>query len=285
MATTQPPFYVDPIAARLATAGGEHQRLLSSADSAGVWGINANLLSPPPPELCAQYESFAVALSAAMRPCGGYVYPAYTLHVTAASCSPFTHSRVRPHDRPALRKAWNRALSDFPPLAPFELTLMRPKLEHAAALFELTDPTGGVAALRGLFRDAFERHPALRELGSVVDDDSAFRIPGIVHSTILRVVAPPVGGITPEEVRRRFDIIAATWKPLKLRVSSVILVEEVVPYMHLHLSSGGADEGQICGRLTLSGHAAATRADGGYREPSAAEEAASSTLYPSGVAR
>ena len=223
------PFIVDPRAAALAdgTAGP-------------VWGVNANLLSPPPAALQLPYNRLASALTAALSADGGlYVYPYHALHVTLASPAPFTDTRITGDPaRAACAAAWRDALRDFS-LPPFDVTLERLELQQRAAFFVIADPSGGVERLRDAFRNALRLHPALVALGTLATEDACFRCPAIVHTTVARFAAPST--LPPEEVRQRFDAVADSWGPVTLRVDSVVLVEEAVPYMHLRLDGEDAD--------------------------------------------
>lgn len=229
-------------------------QVLADGAPSDVWGINLNLASPPPETLRVPYTTLAGRLEATLAPAGVYVYPFHCLHITVASLVPFSSNAVTDSaHRAALTAAWISALADtcttengFPD-APFELVYGRPTLERAAAIFRIDDTSGSVARIRACVRRAFDTHPALRALagpdGPLAASD--FRIPNIVHTSIMRFVRrprgdEPVAAMSDDEIRAAFEAAAAAWEPVVVRVGRITIVREDVPYMHVDL--GGADK-------------------------------------------
>lgn len=194
--------------------------------------------------LRAPYAELRTRLQAAMRPFGGYVYPFESLHVTVTSQSPFTDSCLAAADRPAFERAWAEALSSARssdarwPRAPFPLVFRSVRLDANAALFVIDDPTGAIAALRQLLEE-LARSPALAPYAAA----AGMRSPKIVHSTILRFAHPPPAEATEEAVRAAFDEAVACWQPVTVQADALLLVREVVPFMHLEVGPGTAPAG------------------------------------------
>jgi hypothetical protein len=261
-------FIVDPWAAQLAAAfAGSHAA--AGADVPDAWGININAASPPPETLRAPYERLRQALLAALERAGAYVYPFDFLHVTVASPVPFTAgSIVDEREQRRLELAWLQAMRDccVPqagfPAEPFPLTFARVRLDRAAAIFEVEDPTGAIARCRAIVRQCLQ-HAALTDAAAVVSADgcsggspdaaaggdpvpvlvarSGFKIPNIIHSTFLRFAAPADAGVSDADVEAAFAGVAAQWAPVTVMCDRLLLVREAAPYMHLALRGRNAD--------------------------------------------
>lgn len=256
--------------------------LLAGDDGrATVWGLNLNLASPPPRALLAAFEPWAAAARAALRGAGAYVYPGFSLHITCASPAPFTNCEVAPGERAALCAAWAAALREEVaaerrkpgggewPAAPFPLVYERVTLESAAAIIRIADPTGAVGRVRALI-DRASRHPAVAGLPGGLAERSRHRIPGIIHTTVVRFGAPPDAGVDEAAIRAAFAPLAEGWAPVTVVCDALTLVEEAATYMHLHLD--GADAGRVVLALPFG--------EGGAGEPPAAAPAGGAAAAP-----
>lgn len=81
-------------------------------------------------------------------------------------------------------------------------------------------------------------HP---ELCSLRD---ALHVPGIIHSTVMRLASPPSDA---DRLAEGLARIAERWEPATVRVAAISLVHEQHPYMHLDLEGAEAH----CYRLPL----------------------------------
>ena len=230
-----------------------------------VWGINLNAASPPPEALRIPFVALASKLEALLAPAGIYVQPFHALHITVASLVPFSSNSVATCDRAALTTAWIKALQEtctpehgFPD-APGELVFERPTLERAAAIFRVSDPAGLVARARACVRKAYDSHPALRALAGPGTplEASDFRMPAIVHSSIMRFVARhpvaatdlPTPTMSDDEIRAAFESAAAAWVPVRVPFDRISVVLEDVPFMHSDLA--GRDRAKVLAELVF----------------------------------
>ena len=223
------PFVEDPIA--VALAAGDRPR---------VFGINANLLSPPPDALAKAYAPLRDALAAAFVLTGVHIYPAHALHVTAANLVPFTQARVPPESQPAVSAAWSAALTaaaTLPgwPSAPFPLVARTLRLDACAVILLFDDPTNAVEHIRGCIKQVFDNNASLesafRPLGGRAA--SCYRSPSIIHMTLLRFTRPMEDAKVEATIGAAFSSVREAWTPLLLKADSLALVREEVPYMHL----------------------------------------------------
>jgi hypothetical protein len=223
-----------------------------AAGAAGpVWGLNVSAHALEPEPLRAPYAALASALTAALAPAAGYVYPFAHLHVTAASPAPFTHATLDASDAAEYEAAFLAALAEeavpgrggFPD-APFPLIYGRPRLDAAAGIFVVDDPTGAMPRVRAAIARAAAR-PEVAKFAA----RAAMRTPGIVHCSFVRFGAPPAEGFSDDDIAAAFDAAAAAWEPVTIVARELLLVREVRPYLHLDLGPGGADEACIIGRF------------------------------------
>lgn len=222
------------------------------ASVGAVWGLNANLASPPSEAFREPYiallDSFRKALECDPQQAGIYLYPFYTLHITCGSPAPFTNSGVRPDERASLCDAWIAALREVCthengfPMKPFPLVFDRVTLEPAAGIFRVEDPTGAVGRIRACMHKAFEAHPAIRSLPDGLAQRAAFRTPNIIHATFLRFGRERGPGVTDEAIRSAFEAAANDWKPVTVICDALRLVEECAIYMHLELHGKDRDK-------------------------------------------
>lgn len=220
-----------------------------------VFGLNVNLVGPPPASLLDHYLAFIADLKKALEGIDAYFYPDYSVHITAASSVPFTTNHITdPEERELLKTAWIKTFKDFVvkqpewPREPFEITYMKPVLDPGAAYFDVQDPTGAVDRLRTCIKRAHKEYlPNLPGITPDLLQRAQFKVPFIIHTTFLRF-GPRIGEskLSVDEIRKRFDATTAkSWKPLTIRVSGVLFVNETMPYMHLHLSETGKDRSNV----------------------------------------
>lgn len=184
-----------------------------------------------------------------MQPLGGYVYPGYSLHITAGAPAPFTTSPLGaagtpPAARAAYTATWLDALAGAAtreagwPTAPFPLVYRALVLDASAGYFAIDDPSGGVAAVRACLHRAAAAVAAAG--GDPSPSTAGFKTPGIVHSTVLRWArAPPLAAAA--AIRAAWEAIAADWRPVTVMVRAAVVVHERRAYMHLHLDGADAD--------------------------------------------
>lgn len=215
-----------------------------------VFGINLNLIGPPPKEFIPPYKAFIADLSRALDGLDVYLYPTYSIHITAGALVPFTHNGITdPAERELLKRAWAAAFRDFLPnqacwpKEPFAITYVKPVLDTSAGYFAVEDPSGAVARIRMCLKTAQDEFiPAFPGVTADLVDRTKFKVPGIIHSTFLRfgpnIASSEVSG---DEIRARFESAARSFQPVTLRIDHVNLVEERVPYMHLQMEGRDAD--------------------------------------------
>jgi len=242
---------------------------LAAGDRPISWGLNMNLVSPPPAQLCDAYRALLETSSAEARvlfDAGAYFYPDWSLHLTLASPAPFTNTMLADDvSRDAYADIWARALRGVAegrkagewPVGPFPLVIERLVLDKAAAIMLYSDPTGAVTQLRDSIKRIAAEHPlftgaagsgagpggAGTPSGGELLARSGFKVPGIIHSTVMRFKHDIAPGQEADAVRAAFDALAARWVPITVQADAMLLVHERVPYMHLHLEKPSADGG------------------------------------------
>jgi hypothetical protein len=124
-------------------------------------------------------------------------------------------------------------------------------LDKAAAIMLYSDPTGAVTQLRDTIKRIAADHPLFSGAagsggtppGGELLARSGFKVPGIIHSTVLRFKRDIAPGSEADAVRAAFDAMAARWVPVTVQADAMLLVHERVPYMHLHLEKPPAEGG------------------------------------------
>jgi hypothetical protein len=109
-------------------------------------------------------------------------------------------------------------------IQPFELRLQSLVLSQRAAIITADNPTQEIVRIREVVNNAVTSVPSLHTRVKAW----GFNIPPIIHSTLLRFLAPP------SDLRRflaEFDEISAGPGLGTLRIQEVLLTEEVRPYM------------------------------------------------------
>jgi len=232
---------------------------LRKGEPKAVFGLNVNLVGPPPKELLAPYRQFIEALRIALPDEALYYYPPNALHITASALVPFTTNEITdPKERTILQEAWTAVFTDYIPKMKewprksFEIVYKRPVLDTSAAYFSVEDPLGNVAKIRWCL-EAAQRDfiPTFEGVTREMVERTKFKTPKIIHSTILRFGAGiEQSKLSGDEIRRRFDnVVQKEWKPLKVRVKDLRLVLELVPYMHYHLE--GKDKDKVLAMLVI----------------------------------
>jgi hypothetical protein len=132
------------------------------------------------------------------------------------------------------------------PDSPFPLIYDTPRLDPAAGIFLVSDPTGAIARIRAILARVYARPELAPYLAKTLP-----KSPNIIHSTFLRFATPPTDpGVTDDEIARRFEeAVVKSWEPVTVMADALLLVREVRPYMHLALGAGEADEGCIVAAL------------------------------------
>ena len=208
-----------------------------------TWGLSLNALAQAHPELTPAYSPWAAAAAEALRATGAcYFYHADFTHVTAAAPAPFTNASLAAWteaERADFAERWRDALEDTIrspgsgwPAAPFPLTFAALELHDSCAIVKVEDPTGGVAAVRRVFAAA-AKHPRLADggAGAALLARSGYKTPQIVHSTVMRIVAPP--SMPDAEFEARWAAVAATWVPVTVTARECAYLVEGVAYQHV----------------------------------------------------
>jgi len=194
------------------------------------YGLNLTCAWPLPNEVRDSYEDLAAQLSALDG--GLYVYPHRQTHITLVTLVSFMNC-LRPDENTlgqlvALGQRINgrltSALLDWCPRGSFQLIPDRLRLSPRAATLECSNPGGEVRELRqGVLtnlRADPELYAWLLSLG--------FRIPDIIHTTVLRFVRPPR---FPDIFADGFDAVGRRIRIPPFEVRQVLFSAETLPYM------------------------------------------------------
>ena len=212
---------------------------LARGERPPVWGLNLNAFPQGLPELAAPYTAWAAAAAPLLAGTGAYLYAAPYLHVTASSPAPFTHGALAAwtaDERARYTAAWRAALAATCrssagggwPAAPFALRFQALELHASCAVFMVEDASGAVAAVRACVA-------AAAGLVAAAEPDllarSGWKSPKIVHSTIMRIVAPT----EPGAMQAAWAAAAAAWprEGVVVQCREMVFLEEVVAYQHL----------------------------------------------------
>jgi hypothetical protein len=163
-----------------------------------------------------------------------YVYPRRATHITLVTFVSFAkHVQPSPETDFGLR-ALSVDLSETlkplfnprtkEPIQKFQLQPQRLQLGRAAAFLPMTNADGHVQRLRAeVVRCLQTNEPLYRELMT-----RGFKVPGIIHSTMMRFIKPP------RDVAKfaaAFDVIAAENHFPPLEIDEVFVTYEAKPYM------------------------------------------------------
>jgi hypothetical protein len=212
--------------------------LLAADPDSPVFGFNLACAWPFPASAARFYRPMAERL-AALDP-AVYVYPEWETHLTIVTFINFTrHRRMEPERLAQLRSLIVPVRELIRPLLQgpaFELILGAPVLTRKAAILPISDPAGAIPRLRQSIRAALAADPALEaELAR-----GGLKMPGIVHSTIMRFKSEPANLA---KFLADFDAVAATVAPFPLAIDELLLTTETKPYMR---------EGEIVHRFPLA---------------------------------
>jgi hypothetical protein len=227
-----------------------------------VWGLNLNVFPMESEELREPYMAWREKAIKIMAGTGAYIYPFEHIHVTAASPAPFQHpehSAWSETEKTDYAIAWIEALkaccasyaapstenisnaeqdsSQWPP-QPFPLIFDSMELHSSCGIFLLLDPTGSVSGIRSCISRALKHEALSTGKGPGLLAQSGFKIPNIIHCTVMRLAVDRADGMTEEELEARWERAASEWTPTKVLAGRMILVQEHVAYQHNRPSEG-----------------------------------------------
>lgn len=181
----------------------------------------------------------------AMRSCfdhqdhdgSAYFYPLESLHVTVATLHAFTLQTRDANERTVLERTWQTvvlAASSSPqwPKKPLKLEIDSCQIGSRAGIVLWKETTGGLERMRCCIRnETMSRQAQLRESGISID---TLRIPGIVHTSVLRFTAPIVtdGNVVQERFQENVLQRLKDFFPTPITVTTAVLVCERTPYLH-----------------------------------------------------
>ena len=171
--------------------------------------------------LLTEYNRFSVLLEPHL-PTNCELYPPSALHITIATLSSFTEGVFV--DEKILKNVLNVARNDsrWPLNQQLEVIIQQPTLSKGNCGFFFNDGKGTVNLIRECLKTA--------SIGTEIE--SRIKCPTIVHSTMLRFVDSTD---VPLSFRKTFTDIAKQWKPIAISSSTIDLVRESMPYMHMPL--------------------------------------------------
>ena len=228
MAASAPGSAVDAIAIPL--AAGERPP---------TWGLNLNVFPQGQADLAAPFAAWKALAAPLLAATGAYLYDTPYLHVTASSPAPFTHAPLASWseaERTRYERAWGAALAAVCtraacpqwPAAPFPLIFRELQLHASCAIFLVEDPTGAVGAIRECVAAAAA---LVQGTEGELLGRSGWKSPKIVHSTIMRIVAPTEPGV----MQAAWAEAAARWpqEGVTITCKEMVYLREVVAYQHM----------------------------------------------------
>ena len=181
----------------------------------------------------------------AMRSCfdpedhnkGAYFYPFDSLHVTVATLHAFTLQTSDPNERALLEREWQSvviAASERPewPKEPLKLEIDSCQIGSRAGILLWKETTGGLERMRScILNETMSRQEQLRQAGISID---TLRIPGIVHSSVLRFPVPITtnGEVVQERFQRNVLPRLEAIFSVPITATTAVLVCERTPYLH-----------------------------------------------------
>lgn len=105
---------------------------------------------------------------------------------------------------------------------PFSMLVSRLQVTDSAIIFRIEDATATVPVIRSVI------HDISKDKTCDLSPDNV-RVPGIIHSTVARFMRP----LSPELQRKLQKICDELWTPVTIEVTSVSVVYENAPYMHM----------------------------------------------------
>ena len=212
---------------------------LARGERPPVWGLNLNAFPQGLAELAEPYNAWKALAAPLLARTGAHLYASPYLHVTASSPAPFTHAGLAawtPEERARYTAAWRAALAATCcaaagggwPSAPYTLRFRALELHASCAIFMVEDPSGAVARVRACVAAAAALVGASE--GELLAR-SGWKSPKIVHSTIMRIVAPT----EPGAMQAAWAAAAAAWpsEGVAVQCREMVFLEEVVAYQHL----------------------------------------------------
>jgi hypothetical protein len=166
-----------------------------------------------------------------------YFYPLDSLHITVATLHSFTLRTRDPKQRWILESAWRSvvlAASKRPewPKHHLKLEIDSCQIGTRAGILLWRETTGGLDHVRTcLALEIVERESLFLKAGLPVD---TLRIPGIIHSSILRYLSPiqTNGELLQERFRKTVLPRLKEMFPKPVTASTAVLVCERTPYLH-----------------------------------------------------
>ena len=169
-----------------------------------------------------------------------YLYPAEYVHVTVATLFPFHHTAPSSTEdrhfivrisKDLVKKA--SEMRSWPINQSIELQVDRWQIGRKAGIILWKETNGTIEQIRKCLRTAVDEYVTVapeREAKLVRDN---FKIPDIIHSTFLRFAQTPK--IQIDSLERRINNVPpiADFFPTTVQSSSLHLVNENKPYMHL----------------------------------------------------
>jgi hypothetical protein len=226
-------FEVDPIMTEI----------LENSRNDNDFGLVLVVGWPPNPETL---EKPYNALVKAMRSCfddkdqekGAYFYPLNSLHVTVATLHAFALETRDANRRAVLEREWRSLVVAASkrlewPKQPLKLKVESCQIGSRAGILLWREETGGLERMRKCIRE--ENRVRREQLEQAAISVDTLRIPGIIHSTVLRFPFPIVtdGNAVQEGFQRlvlpRLDEMFAK---TTVEVDTAVLVCERTPYLH-----------------------------------------------------
>ncbi|CAM9635798.1 unnamed protein product, partial [Hapterophycus canaliculatus] len=179
-----------------------------------------------------------------------HAYDGAFTHCTVATLSsfknirsPFFHASAVDQDR--VIQAWHQSLTAAfartEGLLPFELVFKSLETSPAATFLLADDASKTIEGLRSAIKEAAST-PVLSKLSAELEKKhgsahpelcslkEALHVPDIIHSTVMRLAAPPSDA---DRLAEGLAGLAMRWQPATVRVAEISLVYEKHPYMHL----------------------------------------------------
>lgn len=169
-----------------------------------------------------------------------YLYPFPALHTTIATFRPFTLSGddLTEQQKDLMITNWTRvveraARSDLWPKGSLRLEVESAQLGAKAGILLWKETTGGLRVIRTCMGKAFQDF--LDEFPEETASMSTFTIPSVIHSTFCRFHKVPLSKCDTVQERFQRDVVPnlSSIFPLSIEISSVSLVCERTPYMHV----------------------------------------------------
>jgi hypothetical protein len=226
-----------------------------------VWGLNLNFFQMESEEMREPYMAWREKAIEIMAGTGAYIYPFEHIHVTVASPAPFQHPEHNTWsdaEKMEYTNAWIEALNSNCsanvslaegsfnaertaaewPTHPFPMIFHSMELHSSCGVFLLLDPTGSVPRIRRCITRALEHEALSTGKAPELLARSGFKIPSIIHCTVMRLAVDRDVGMTDDELEAKWDRAASEWTPTTVHADRMILIQERVAYQHIRQSEG-----------------------------------------------